>query len=196
MQPEDMHMKFAVIMGSPNFNGNTVGLCRPFIEALREFGAQVRYITVADKNIAPCRGCNACQQVSGAYGCCQKDDMHKIVEDIIWSDCTVVATPLYIWNCPAKLKAVIDRLHGMNKFYGLGRGSLWDNKKVALLTTNGYDGEYLPESFAQWIARLCKHAGLRYMGIYSVRDLDDLSSLQTADATYCVRAFAKHLLRG
>lgn len=182
-------------MGSPNFDGNTAGLCRPFIEALREFGAHVRYITVADKNLAPCKGCRACQQVSGIYGCVQNDEMTKIVEDIIWADCIVLATPLYIWNCPAKLKVMVDRLYGMNKFYGLGKGSLWENKKVALLITNGYDGEYLPGSFAQWIERLCKHANLHYVGAYSVHDLDDLLTFQTAEAANGAKAFAKHLLR-
>ena len=88
-------MNILILMGSPRLTGNTAELCKPFMEEWKAAEADVRYITLADKNINPCKGCYVCQEVSGAYGCCQKDDMP--VEDILWADLIVLATPIYAW---------------------------------------------------------------------------------------------------
>ena len=39
-------------MGSPRLNGNTAELCKPFMEELKENGANVCYVTLADKKVA------------------------------------------------------------------------------------------------------------------------------------------------
>ena len=62
-------MNVLILMGSPRLHGNTAELCKPFMEELQANGAQVRYVTLADKDIKPCKGCYACQEVKGAYGC-------------------------------------------------------------------------------------------------------------------------------
>ena len=90
-------MNVLILMGSPRLRGNTAELCRPFAEALEGEGARVRYVTLADKRIAPCKGCYACQEVSGEYGCVEKDDMFAVVEDIQWADLLVLATPIDAW---------------------------------------------------------------------------------------------------
>lgn len=70
-------------------------MCKPFIETLEENGAEVRYISLAQKKINGCLGCYTCQNVSGEYGCVQRDDMDEIVAEIQWADCIVLATPIY-----------------------------------------------------------------------------------------------------
>ena len=56
-------MNVLILMGSPRLQGNTAELTKPFMEELRANGADVRYMTLADKNIGPCKGCYACQYV-------------------------------------------------------------------------------------------------------------------------------------
>lgn len=56
-------MKILILMGSPRLRGNTAELCKPFIERLKERGAEVSYISVEEMNINPCRGCYACQNI-------------------------------------------------------------------------------------------------------------------------------------
>ena len=85
-------------MGSPRLNGNTAELLKPFISELKDNGAEVTYITLADKNTLPCKGCYACQQVTGEYSCVQHDDMQEIVKQIIDADCFVFAAPISA-NC-------------------------------------------------------------------------------------------------
>lgn len=187
-------MRLVILMGSPKLKGNTAELCKPFIEELKENNVEVKYITLADKKINACKGCYSCQEVSGEYGCVQKDDMYEIVEAICWADCIVFATPIYSWYCTSQMKAVLDRHYGLNKYYRNAKGSLWQGKKVALLLTHGYDTEYATEPFVTGIQRLCEHSHLTYLGMYSVRDIDDLASFQTEEAIQGAKAFAQTLV--
>lgn len=188
-------MKVCILMGSPRLNGNTVELIKPFIEELEINDVEVTYITLADKNIYPCRGCYACQNVTDEYGCIQNDDMREIVSEIIQADCFVLATPIYTWYCPAEMKAMLDRFFGMNKFYGTGSGSLWEGKKCAIIATHGYDVKYGAEPFETGIKHLCEHSNLNYAGMYSVRDEDDKASFQTEKAIKGVKEFAHELIK-
>ena len=181
-------------MGSPKPNGNTAELCKPFIAELELGGADVKYIPLANKNILPCKGCYACQNVSDEYGCVQKDDMNTIVEAVLWSDCIILATPIYSWYCPTTIKTVLDRHYGLNKYYGSATGSLWAGKKVGIIATHGYDAAYATEPFETGIKRLCKHSHLKYIGMYSVRDLDNLASFQTEEAVNGAKSFAQKVL--
>lgn len=188
-------MRVLILMGSPRVHGNTAELCKPFRQRLTEQGAQVVYIPVEDMDINPCHGCYACQNVQGEYGCVQQDDMREIVREIIAADCIVLASPIYSWYCPAKLKALLDRHYGLNKFYGRATGSLWAGKKVAIIATHGYEGEYATSPFETGIQRLCVHSGLEYLGMYSVRDEDDIASFRTESAINGAREFADRIMQ-
>lgn len=188
-------MNFCILMGSPRLNGNTAEILKPFIEELKSADASVKYITLVDKNINSCKGCYACQQVEGEYGCVQKDHMYEIVDNIIKADCIVLATPIYSWYCTAEMKAVLDRHFGLNKYYRSAKGSLWENKSCAIIATHGYDRAYGTEPFEVGIKRFCDHSNLNYLGMFSVRDEDDIYSFQTEEAKAGAREFAKKLIK-
>lgn len=187
-------MKICVLMGSPRINGNTAELLKPFISTLRSNGCEIVYIPLSNKNIQPCQGCYACQQIEGRYGCVQNDDVEGIMEEIIECDCVIFATPIYTWYCTVPMKALLDRHYGLNKFYGKAKGSLWQGKKIGIIATHGYDAQYGAEPFETGIKRLCKHSNLNYLGMYSVRDEDDLASFQTESAVTGAKAFAEKLM--
>lgn len=189
-------MKILIMMGSPRLHGNTAELCKPFIQELENRKVEVKYVTLADKNIMPCKGCYACQNVPDEYGCVQKDDMYGLVEEIKWADCIILATPIYAWYCTSEMKVVLDRHYGLNKYYGDCSGSLWEGKKVGIIATHGYEGAYATEPFETGIKRLCKHSNLQYIGMYSVRDTDNIAYFQTEAAKEGARAFAKIVAEG
>ena len=189
-------MNILILHGSPRICGNTAELCKPLIEELQRLGENVRYLTLADKKIGACFGCYKCQNIQDEYGCIQHDDMYQVVDDILWADCIVLATPIYSWYCPTTMKSVIDRHYGLNKYYGTATGSLWVGKKVALLLTHGYDQEYATLPFVMGIQHLCEHSKLQYLGLYSVRDEDDLRSFQTAEAISGAKEFARIIATG
>lgn len=187
-------MKVLILMGSPRLCGNTAELCKYFMDELRLQKAEVKYIELEKMNVNPCRECYACQDVSDEYGCAQKDDMSEIAKQILWADLIVLATPIFSWYCTAKMKALLDRHYGFNKYYGSAEGCLWEGKRVCIIATHGYDGDYATEPFETGVKRLCVHSNLRYVGMYSVQDNDNLASFQTKEATEGARAFARKVI--
>ena len=188
-------MKILILMGSPRLHGNTAELCKHFMEELKKQNAEVQYIELENKTIASCKECYVCQDVSGEYGCSQKDDMTEIAEKILWADTVILATPIFAWYCTAKMKAVLDRHYGFNKYYGSAKGCLWENKKVGIIATHGYEGDYATEPFEVGVKRLCIHSNLKYIGMYSVRDNDNLASFRTTEAVEGAKAFARKLTK-
>ena len=187
-------MRVLILMGSPRLHGNTAELCKPFMEELTVQGAIVKYIELEPKDIRPCKECYACQEVLGEYGCAQKDDMSAIAEEMLWADCIILATPIFAWYCTTKMKAVLDRHYGFNKYYGSAEGCLWEGKKVGIIATHGYEGAYATDPFELGVKRLCEHSNLEYIGMYSVQDEDNLASFQTEEAIEGARAFARSVL--
>lgn len=191
---EGKEMNVLILMGSPRIHGNTAELCKPFIQELKRLNTEVKYMELAKMNIMPCEGCYACQEIAEEYGCVQKDDMCAVVEQINWADVIVLATPIYAWYCATPMKAVLDRHYGLNKYYGSAEGSLWAGKKVAIIATHGYEGNYATEPFETGIKRLCIHSNLEYIGMYSVQDEDNLASFQTKEAMEGAREFARSVV--
>ncbi|HHV98891.1 MAG TPA: flavodoxin family protein [Clostridiaceae bacterium] len=68
-------MSILILTGSPRANGNTMELCKTFLEEVKMMGAGTRYVTLAGKDISPCLGCYACLDAQGEYGFIQHDDM-------------------------------------------------------------------------------------------------------------------------
>ncbi len=190
-------MKALILQGSMRRGQNTETLTEAFSGELRRHGVETACFAVSEMNVAPCRGCYACQQVSGEYGCVIHDDMYAIVGQLIRSDLIVLATPIYSWYCPAPLKAVLDRHYGLNKYYGAGTGRLWkSDARIALLLTYGYEQDYATRPFVTGIQNLCKHSHIGYAGMYGVRDEDDLASFTAPEALEGACAFARGLLDG
>ncbi len=187
-------MKVLILMGSPRLCGNTAELCKYFMDELRVQKTEVKYIELEKMNINPCEECYACQNVAEEYGCAQKDDMVEIANEILWADLIVLATPIFSWYCTAKMKAVLDRHYGFNKYYGNAEGCLWEGKRVGIIATHGYDGDYATEPFETGVKRLCIHSNLKYVGMYSVQDNDNLASFQTEEAIEGAKAFARKLI--
>lgn len=100
-------MKIVILNGSPRIGGNTDELVTAFKNGA-SISNDVEVINVCEKNINPCRGCNACLNSKQCY---QKDDMLSVYEALSNADALVVASPVYFYGISSQLKAVIDRLH-------------------------------------------------------------------------------------
>lgn len=125
-----------LITGSARKNGNSCRMADSFERAANEKGLAVKRIDATKLNIGECHGCATCYKTGKA--CTFDDDFNKIADDIISSDGIVIATPLYWYTFPAKVKAIID------KFYSLYVGGhMFQEKKCALMAC----GEEALESF-------------------------------------------------
>jgi len=189
-------MKVCILMGSPRPDGNTASLTEIFEGELKKRGAETTRINLYAKNIKPCVACRRCQDVSGAFGCPQKDDMQSIFDSVMEADVFVLATPIYSWYCTPPMKAVLDRLvYGMNKYYGNieKKECLWENKKCAILATCGYPVEKGADVFEEGVKRYCKHSKLNYAGMLAVRDEGYYTEFINDRKTEQARKFAEDL---
>ena len=190
-------MKICILTGSPRRNGNTAALLEPFIEELKKHGAEITVVDLFTKTINPCTACRSCQDVSGAFGCPQKDDMQSVFDLVMEADLFVLATPIYSWYCTPPMKAALDRLvYGMNKFYG-GTGlkeCLWKGKKCAVLATCGYPVEKGADLFEQGMKRYCKHSKLDYIGMLAVRDEGYHAKFMNDEKAGQARRFASRIV--
>ncbi len=130
-------MKITTILGSPRKNGNTARLLAAF-EALASQDFGITRINVVDRKIAGCLGCDACQAEAGVPGCRQRDDFGKTMDRIAEADAVVYAAPVYVWDFPAQMKALMDRHYCLVKWKGRDAPAYaLENKPAALLATCG-----------------------------------------------------------
>ena len=101
-------MKILGIVCSPRKGGNTEILVKEALDAIKEMGMETELILLADKNIAPCDGCNRCMN----DGVCKiKDDMQNVYQQLELADGIIFGTPVYFNNVSAQAKMVIDRTY-------------------------------------------------------------------------------------
>ena len=189
-------MVICVLSGSPRRNGNTETLVAPFIDEIKACGAEAAHIYLPDLDIKACRGCYACQNAAGETGCAiTGDGWESVARSMLAADCIVFATPIYDWFCTVPMKAVLDRTYSLNKYYGSApRAAMLGGKGCAIIATHGYDADYAASPFETAVRRWCKHSELNYLGMYSVRDEDDLASFTTDDAQEGAREFARYII--
>jgi multimeric flavodoxin WrbA len=103
-------MKVVVINGSPKGDkGNTALILTPFIEGMKEAGAEVRIFYPAEMNIKPCQGEYNCWFKTPGK-CFQDDDMQEFLPELMGTEILVLATPLYVDGMSGVLKNMLDRL--------------------------------------------------------------------------------------
>lgn len=85
-------------------------LAKAFTDGAKLAGNEVEIVSLADKHIAFCRGCFACQRLGR---CVINDDANGIMEKIADSDVIVWATPIYYYEMTGQMKTMIDRANAL-----------------------------------------------------------------------------------
>lgn len=133
-----------LINGSPRKEqSNTLVLSRALVAGYAaQTGAPVDELTVYEMNIAPCRGCLTCWiQTPGK--CVIRDDMDRAHELMREAGLVVVSFPLYFFGMPSQLKAFLDRMVPVMRFYDGGPTVLrphysFDDKHFVVVSTCGF----------------------------------------------------------
>jgi multimeric flavodoxin WrbA len=99
-------MKVLGISGSLNLNGNTAFAVRHALSVLERERFEVRFLSLAGRDIHPCDGCYACQ---ADHACIYDDGMTEIVESMRWCDGLILGTPVYMGLVTGPLKTMMDR---------------------------------------------------------------------------------------
>jgi multimeric flavodoxin WrbA len=98
-------MNILGINGSPHLKGNTALALHHALKVIEAEGIKTVYISLAELDIAPCKGCFACREGS----CVQKDDMAYVVSAIEHCDGLLLASPVYMGLITGQMKVMMDR---------------------------------------------------------------------------------------
>lgn len=204
-------MKTLVLSASPRRRGNTNSLTDSFCTELTDYDR----VNLYDMQIEPCLACRKCQADWEKPACSRSDDlqgrdcaqMEGLFDRILGADLIVLATPVYSWYCTAPMKALLDRcVYALNKYYGVpekdGTGenrrgpSLWAGKKLALITTCGYEPEKGADLLEEGLKRYCRHSQLEYMGSLVERHMDYGTRFMDKEKEERAKKFARSLMEG
>ncbi len=103
-------MKVVAINSSPRMvKGNTSLVLDPFLDGMKDAGAEVELFYMRKLEVNPCLGCFDCWLKTPGR-CVQRDDMDWISTKMNEADLWVFATPLYVDGVTGALKCLMDRL--------------------------------------------------------------------------------------
>jgi multimeric flavodoxin WrbA len=129
-------MQITTLLGSARKKGNTATILGWVEEELESMGHDVQRIYLNNKSIQGCLGCAKCRETPDEIACVQKDDAISIMEQMISSDVTLYASPVYFWGFSAQIKALIDRGFSLvTNYHRPGHTSLMEGKRIGLLVT-------------------------------------------------------------
>jgi multimeric flavodoxin WrbA len=125
-------MKIISLLASPHgLKGNTARLLRQVLDGAEAEGASSEVVVLKGDTVLPCRGCDMCHKKGR---CAQKDDFESIKDKIIGADGLVLASPNYIFNVSAQLKAFMDRCCGV-----IHCMQFWGKYGASVVTSGGGD---------------------------------------------------------
>jgi multimeric flavodoxin WrbA len=102
-------MKVLAINSSPRGDkGNTALILNPFLDGMRDAGADVEPLYTNDLQINPCHGDFNCWTKTPGI-CSQKDDMNLINEKMRQAEILVLASPVYCDGVTGPMKMLMDR---------------------------------------------------------------------------------------
>lgn len=130
-----MGKNILAISSSLRAHSNSDTLLDSFIEGAESAGNHVEKISLKGKNIAFCRGCNACQTLGK---CVINDDAIEIARKMEQADVIVFATPIYYYEMCGQLKTLIDRV---NSLYA----SNYKFRDIYVVSTAAEDEDYVDE---------------------------------------------------
>lgn len=100
-------MKIVAICGSPRGKrSQTRMLTERLLGAAESDGAATELLDLSRSRVEFCRACETCHQRAG---CAVRDDVPAILQKMLEADAVVFASPVYLSQVTAQLKAVLDR---------------------------------------------------------------------------------------
>lgn len=183
-------------MGSPRENGNTNYLLSLFMDEAKKMGAQTEVIMAADKDIAPCRGCGYCEEKGF---CIIKDKMSSDIYPLLRkADIVVLSTPVFFYNAPSQMKAIIDRSQALwsRKYkFNLVDPAL-KNRRGFLLALGATKGKNLFEGLSLTAKYFFDAAGASFDGMLGYRRIENPGDMKNhANVAEEVKKEVEKLLR-
>lgn len=169
------------LSSSPRINGNSDYLLSLFMKQAENRGFETATIHAVKSEYAPCIGCGHCEK----KGVCSIKD--SLCEDIFplfrKADLIVLATPVYFYGIPARMKAIIDRSQTLwaRKY----RFKLNDPKsfyrKALLLSVGATKGKNLFDGIKLTAKYFLDALGAEMAGEICYSNIDDRGALKSLE---------------
>jgi multimeric flavodoxin WrbA len=165
-------MKVVAISSSPSMDkSNTSLILTPFLDGMREAGAEVELLYTRKLKINPCQGEFNCW-VKTPGTCFQKDDMQLLLPKLAEADIWVLATPLYVDGMTGPMKNLVDRvLPLVEPFFELRDGHCrhparrdTTHGKIVLVSNCGFWEMDNFDPLVTHVRAMCKNAGMEFAG--------------------------------
>ncbi|MDD1662231.1 MAG: flavodoxin family protein [Methanomicrobiales archaeon] len=104
-------MQVVGISGSMRKDGNTARLVRLILDQVKASGIKTEYITLADKVIKPCLGCENCKEERSCV--IQNDDWYRIIKKVLACEVLILGSPTYYYDVNGQTKNFIDRTYSL-----------------------------------------------------------------------------------
>ncbi len=165
-------MKVVAINSSPNMDkGNTSLILTPFLDGMKEAGAEVELFYTKKLDINPCQGEFNCWYKTPGK-CFQNDDMQMLLPKLLKADVVVYATPLYIDGINGPMKNLWDRvIPGVLPYFELRDGHcrhpLHDGVKMGKVVLVSNCGFWELDNFDALLVHIksfCKNANTEFAG--------------------------------
>lgn len=133
-------MKVIGINGSPRKGKNTEEMLHAALSGAAEKGAETKLIHLCDLNFTGCKSCFACKRLGGpSFGkCALRDDLTKVLEEILAADGLIVATPIYFGDITAATRAFYERILFPSLLYAADGSTAFDKHlSIGLIYTMG-----------------------------------------------------------
>ena len=125
-------MKVLAICGSPRGSkSQTRILAEAVLVGAKTKGAEVECVDLGTAKLGFCRACEVCHQ---GPDCALNDDGRQILHQMLRADAMVLATPVYLNQVTAQMKAILDRTSHFVHCLRL------TGKYLAAVTTSGGGG--------------------------------------------------------
>jgi len=113
------------------------------LEGAKGEGAKTKIISLTGGTLLPCRACDGCHKRGR---CSRKDEFEPLKQEIMAADGLVLASPNYIRNVSAQLKAFMDRCCGVVHCLGFeGRYG------ASVVTSGGGEDEFVAETMNHFL---------------------------------------------
>ncbi|MBQ7357819.1 MAG: flavodoxin family protein [Clostridia bacterium] len=106
-------MKVLMINGSPKANGNTAHALAQMRQIFEEYGVEVEYLHVGNKEIRGCVGCGTCYK---AGKCFMDDIVNETAQKFEECDGMVIGSPVYYAAANGTLVSFLNRLFYSTRF--------------------------------------------------------------------------------
>ena len=165
-------MKVLALNSSPRMaRGNTALMLTPFLDGMKEVGAEVEFFYIKKLKINPCLGCFNCWLKTPGE-CVQKDDMKMLLPKLSEANILVLATPLYVDGISGPMKNVLDRLiPGAQPFIELRDGHCrhpgregHSRRKLVLVSNCGFWEMDNFDPLLVQVKAFCENAAMEFAG--------------------------------